>query len=176
MASASLMRLPWRPLWKDTRLLTARPSLNVVALGFIDEVSRVAAAVLHPIIASGHILVIATVAADETGQAYNINADMAASEITTAVGVEKLLLLTDMFGILANRNDLGSLVKEVGIAGVRRMVAGGQVDGGMIPKVECCACALAQGVHTASIIDRRFLHSLLLEILTDEDTGTMITG
>ncbi|EAY95080.1 hypothetical protein OsI_16896 [Oryza sativa Indica Group] len=161
---------------KDARLLTARPSPNAAALGFVGEVSRVDATVLHPIIASGHIPVIATVAADETGQAYNINADTAAGEIAAAVGAEKLLLLTDVSGILADRNDPGSLVKEIDIAGVRQMVADGQVAGGMIPKVECCVRALAQGVHTASIIDGRVPHSLLLEILTDEGTGTMITG
>uniref|UniRef100_A0A0D9W7X2 acetylglutamate kinase n=1 Tax=Leersia perrieri TaxID=77586 RepID=A0A0D9W7X2_9ORYZ len=161
---------------KDARLLTARPSPNAAALGFVGEVSRVDASVLHPIIASGHIPVIATVAADETGQAYNINADTAAGEIAAAVGAEKLLLLTDVSGILADRNDPGSLVKEIDIAGVRQMVADGQVAGGMIPKVECCVRALAQGVHTASIIDGRVPHSLLLEILTDEGTGTMITG
>ncbi|TVT97457.1 hypothetical protein EJB05_57296, partial [Eragrostis curvula] len=161
---------------KDARLITARPSPNAAALGFVGEVARVDATVLHPIIASGHIPVIATVAADETGQAYNINADTAAGEIAAAVGAEKLLLLTDVSGILADRNDPGSLVKEIDIAGVRQMVADGKVAGGMIPKVECCVRALAQGVHTASIIDGRVPHSLLLEILTDEGTGTMITG
>ncbi|KAF8688014.1 hypothetical protein HU200_042504 [Digitaria exilis] len=161
---------------KDARLITARPSPNAAALGFVGEVARVDATVLHPIITSNHIPVIATVAADETGQAYNINADTAAGEIAAAVGAEKLLLLTDVAGILADRNDPGSLVKEIDIAGVRQMVADGKVAGGMIPKVECCVRALAQGVHTASIIDGRVPHSLLLEILTDEGTGTMITG
>uniref|UniRef100_A0A0A9DYR5 acetylglutamate kinase n=1 Tax=Arundo donax TaxID=35708 RepID=A0A0A9DYR5_ARUDO len=161
---------------KDARLLTARPSPDAASLGFVGEVSRVDPSVLHPIIDSGHIPVIATVAADETGQAYNINADTAAGEIAAAVGAEKLLLLTDVSGILADRDDPGSLVKEVDVAGVRRMVAEGKVGGGMIPKVECCVRAIAQGVHTASIIDGRVPHSLLLEILTDEGTGTMITG
>ncbi|KAF7090349.1 hypothetical protein CFC21_093110 [Triticum aestivum] len=161
---------------KDARLLTARPSPDAAALGFVGEVTRVDPSVLHPIIASGHIPVIATVAADETGQAYNINADTAAGEIAAAIGAEKLLLITDVSGILADRDDPGSLVKEIDIAGVRRMVAEGKVGGGMIPKVGCCVRALAQGVHTASIIDGRVPHSLLLEILTDEGTGTMITG
>ncbi|CAN6252606.1 unnamed protein product [Urochloa humidicola] len=161
---------------KDARLLSARPSRDAAALGFVGEVTRVDPAVLHPIIGSGHIPVIATVAADEAGQAYNINADTAAGEIAAAVGAEKLLLLTDVSGILADRDDPGSLVKEVDVAGVRRMVAEGKVGGGMIPKVECCVRAIAQGVRTASIIDGRVPHSLLLEILTDEGTGTMITG
>lgn len=92
------------------------------------------------------------------------------------MGAEKLLLLTDVSGILADRDDPGSLVREVDVAGVRRMVAEEKVGGGMIPKVECCIRAIAQGVRTASIIDGRVPHSLLLEILTDEGTGTMITG
>ncbi|KAK1618645.1 hypothetical protein QYE76_024162 [Lolium multiflorum] len=157
---------------KDARLLTARPSPDAAQLGFVGEVARVDPSVLHPIIASGHIPVIATVAADEAGQAYNINADTAAGEI----GAEKLLLIIDVSGILADRDDPGSLVKEINVAGVRRMVDEGKVGGGMIPKVECCVRALAQGVRTASIIDGRVPHSLLLEILTDEGTGTMITG
>uniref|UniRef100_A0ACD5Z3N0 Uncharacterized protein n=1 Tax=Avena sativa TaxID=4498 RepID=A0ACD5Z3N0_AVESA len=161
---------------KDARLLTARPSLDTAEIGFVGEVARVDPSVLHPIIASGYIPVIATVAADETGQAYNINADTAAGEIAAAIGAEKLLLVTDVSGILADRDDPGTLVKEIDIAGVRRMVAEGKVGGGMIPKVECCVRALAQGVRTASIIDGRVPHSLLLEILTDEGTGTMITG
>ncbi|KAL5213192.1 hypothetical protein ABZP36_024039 [Zizania latifolia] len=161
---------------KDARLLTARPSPDAAALGFVGEVTHVDPSILHPIIKSGHIPVIATVAADETGQAYNINADTAAGEIAAALGAEKLLLLTDVSGILADRDDPGSLVKEINIAGVRQMVADGKVGGGMIPKVECCVRALAQGVKTASIIDGRVPHSLLLEILTDEGTGTMITG
>ncbi|WVZ74352.1 hypothetical protein U9M48_022545 [Paspalum notatum var. saurae] len=161
---------------KDARLLTARPTPDAASLGFVGEVTRVDPTVLHPIIASGHIPVIATVAADETGQAYNINADTAAGEIAAAVGAEKLLLLTDVSGILADRDDPASLVREVDVAGVRRMVAEGKVGGGMIPKVECCVRAIAQGVRTASIIDGRVPHSLLLEILTDEGTGTMITG
>ncbi|RLM61907.1 hypothetical protein C2845_PM14G09280 [Panicum miliaceum] len=161
---------------KDARLLTARPSRDAASLGFVGEVTRVDPSVLHPIIASGHIPVIATVAADEAGQAYNINADTAAGEIAAAIGAEKLLLLTDVSGILADRDDPGSLVREVDAAGVRRMIAEGKVGGGMIPKVECCVRAIAQGVRTASIIDGRVPHSLLLEILTDEGTGTMITG
>ncbi|CAD6341233.1 unnamed protein product [Miscanthus lutarioriparius] len=154
----------------------ARPSPDAASLGFVGEVTRVDPAVLHPIIASGHIPVIATVAADEAGQAYNINADTAAGEIAAAVGAEKLQLLTDVSGVLADRDDPASLVREVDVAWVRRMVAEGKVGGGMIPKVECCVRAIAQGVRTASIIDGRVPHSLLLEILTDEGTGTMITG
>ncbi|PKA64155.1 Acetylglutamate kinase, chloroplastic [Apostasia shenzhenica] len=161
---------------KDGRLLTARPSPDSASLGFVGEVSRVNPAILRPIIADNHIPVIASVAADDEGQGYNVNADTAAGEIAAAVGAEKLILLTDVAGILEDCNDPGSLVKEIHISGVRRMVEEGKVAGGMIPKVNCCVRSLAQGVRTASIIDGRVAHSLLLEILTDEGAGTMITG
>ncbi|KAM0934287.1 putative acetylglutamate kinase [Dioscorea sansibarensis] len=161
---------------KDARLLTARPSSESAVLGFVGEIARVDPSVLRPILADGHIPVIASVAADETGQGYNVNADTAAGELAAAVGAEKLILLTDVAGILEDRNDPGSLVKEIDIARVRRMMDEGKVAGGMIPKVSCCVRSLAQGVRTASIIDGRVPHSLLLEILTDEGAGTMITG
>ncbi|WOL00249.1 hypothetical protein Cni_G08962 [Canna indica] len=161
---------------KDARLLTARPSPDAAALGFVGEVARVDPSILHPILSSGHIPVIASVAADEHGQSYNVNADTAAGEIAAAVGAEKLILLTDVAGILEDRNDPGSLVKEIDISGIRSMVAEGKVAGGMIPKVNCCVRSLAQGVRTASIIDGRVPHSLLLEIMTDEGAGTMICG
>lgn len=115
-------------------------------------------------------------AADEEGQSYNINADTAAGELAAALGAEKLILLTDVAGILENKEDIGSLVKEIDIKGVKRMVDEGKIAGGMIPKVSCCVRAIAQGVRTASIIDGRLPHSLLLEILTDQGAGTMITG
>lgn len=161
---------------KDARLLTARPSADAAALGFVGDVSRVDPAILLPILADGYIPVVASVAADDHGQSYNVNADTAAGEIAAAVGAEKLILLTDVAGILEDRNDPGSLVKEIDISGIRKMVAEGKVAGGMIPKVNCCVRSLAQGVRTASIIDGRVPHSLLLEIMTDEGAGTMITG
>ncbi|KAL5980377.1 hypothetical protein ACLOJK_028285 [Asimina triloba] len=161
---------------KDGRLLTARPSSQSSGLGFVGDVARVDPTILRPLIADGHIPVIASVAADEEGQAYNINADTVAGELAAALGAEKLILLTDVAGILEDRNEPGSLVKQIDIKGVKRMVEDGKVAGGMIPKVNCCVRSLAQGVRTASIIDGRVPHSLLLEILTDEGAGTMITG
>ncbi|KAL2892257.1 Acetylglutamate kinase chloroplastic [Bienertia sinuspersici] len=160
----------------DGRLLTARPSPRAAELGFVGEVALVDPTVLRPLVENNHIPVIASVAADEKGQSYNINADTVAGELAAAFGAEKLILLTDVAGILEDKDDSGSLVKEIDIAGVRKMVSEGKVAGGMIPKVNCCIRSLAQGVKTASIIDGRVQHSLLLEILTDEGAGTMITG
>ncbi|XP_068662763.1 acetylglutamate kinase, chloroplastic [Aristolochia californica] len=161
---------------KDARLLTARPSGKAAGLGFVGDVARVDPTILKPLILAGHIPVIASVAADEEGQAYNINADTVAGELAAALGAEKLILLTDVPGILENREDPNSLVKEINIRGVKKMVEEGKVAGGMIPKVNCCVRSLSQGVRTASIIDGRVPHSLLLEIMTDEGAGTMITG
>uniref|UniRef100_A0A5B7BZJ0 acetylglutamate kinase n=1 Tax=Davidia involucrata TaxID=16924 RepID=A0A5B7BZJ0_DAVIN len=160
----------------DGRLLTARPSPNSAQLGFVGDIATIDPSVLRPLIENNHIPVIASVAADEDGQSYNINADTAAGELAAALEAEKLILLTDVPGILEDKNDPGSLVKEIDIKGVKGMMDEGKIAGGMIPKVNCCVRSIAQGVRTASIIDGRLPHSLLLEILTDEGAGTMITG
>ncbi|KAM1247433.1 hypothetical protein ACFX2I_043534 [Malus domestica] len=118
----------------DGRLVTARPVPNAAKLGFVGEVARVDPAVLRSNVEAGYIPVIASVAADETGQQYNINADTVAGELAAAVGAEKLILLTDVAGILEDRNDVSSLVKEIDINGVKKMVAEGKIGGGMIPK------------------------------------------
>ncbi|KAF2294781.1 hypothetical protein GH714_017735 [Hevea brasiliensis] len=160
----------------DGRLLTARPTPNSAQLGFVGEVARVDSTILQPLVHNGHIPVIACVAADESGQSYNINADTVAGELAAALGAEKLILLTDVAGILENRDDPKSLVKETDIKGVKKMIAEKKVAGGMIPKVNCCVRSLAQGVRTASIIDGRVQHSLLHEIMSEEGIGSMITG
>ncbi|XP_073065469.1 acetylglutamate kinase, chloroplastic [Primulina eburnea] len=160
----------------DGRLLTARPSPNASQLGFVGDIASIDPTSLRSLVENNHIPVIASVAADVTGQPYNINADTAAGELAAALSAEKLILLTDVAGILENRDDPGSLVKEVDIKGVKKMMEDGKIVGGMIPKVSCCVRSLAQGVRTASIIDGRLKHSLLLEILTGEGAGTMITG
>ncbi|KAK4416760.1 Acetylglutamate kinase, chloroplastic [Sesamum alatum] len=160
----------------DGRLLTARPSPNSSQLGFVGDIASVDPTILRPLVDNNHIPVIASVAADVTGQSYNINADTAAGELAAALGAEKLILLTDVAGILEDRNDPESLVKQIDIKGVKKMMEDGKIAGGMIPKVNCCLRSLAQGVRTTSIIDGRLKHSLLLEILTDGGAGTMITG
>ncbi|GAB2298951.1 hypothetical protein Dimus_033027 [Dionaea muscipula] len=160
----------------DGRLLTARPSPKAAQLGFVGDVAIVDPRILKPLVENGLIPVIASVAADEKGQSYNINADTVAGELAAALGAEKLILLTDVAGILEDKADPTTLVKEIDIARVKKMVEDGKIAGGMIPKVNCCVRSLAQGVRTASIIDGRVQHSLLLEVLTDQGAGTMITG
>jgi acetylglutamate kinase len=125
---------------------------------------------------SGYIPVVSSVAADDSGQAYNINADTVAGEIAAALGAEKLILLTDTRGILTNYKDPSTLIPKVDIREARELINDGIVSGGMIPKVNCCVRSLAQGVKAAHIIDGRIPHALLLEIFTDVGIGTMILG
>ena len=159
---------------KDGNLLSAR--VLDPELGLVGEVTDVDTRVITGLVAAGHIPVVATVAADADGGALNVNADTAAGELAASLGAEKLVLMTDVRGLLRDKNDASTLIREVTISGVRRLVADGIVAGGMIPKVECCVRALAQGVRATHIIDGRTPHSLLLEILTDAGGGTMIAG
>ncbi|KAK8567079.1 hypothetical protein V6N13_110157 [Hibiscus sabdariffa] len=159
----------------DSRLLTARPSPNAAQLGFVGEVARVNPAILITLLNRGHIPVIASVAADESGQAYNINADTVAGEVAVALGAERLILMTDVAGILEDKEEAGSLVKKMDVKGVKKMMEEGKVGGGMIPKVECCVRAVCEGVKTASIIDGRLQHSLLHEIISFHGVGSGTT-
>jgi acetylglutamate kinase len=160
---------------KDGNLIQARPH-DQEGIGFVGEVQSIDTQVLEPLLADGAIPVISTVAADETGQAYNINADTVAGEIAAALGAEKLILLTDTAGILEDYHNPATLIPRVTIQGARDLIEQGIVSGGMIPKVSCCVRALAQGVKAAHIIDGRLPHSLLLEIFTDAGIGSMIVG
>lgn len=158
---------------KDGRLITASPAS--ADLGFVGNIDAIDATLIKGLVRDGHIPVVATVAADRAGQAYNINADTAAGEIAASLGAEKLILMTDVPGLMVDPKVADSLIKEVDVAGVRKLIADGVVKGGMIPKVECCVKSLSQGVTATHIIDGRVPHSLLLEILTDDGGGTMIT-
>lgn len=160
---------------KDGNLIKARPE-GREGIGFVGEVSSVHINILEPILKSGYIPVISSVAADETGQAYNINADTVAGEIAAALGAEKLILLTDTAGILQDYKDPSTLIPKLDIQQARELISTGVVAGGMIPKVNCCVRSLAQGVKAAHIVDGRVPHALLLEILTDSGIGSMIVA
>ncbi|PSF29841.1 acetylglutamate kinase [Aphanothece hegewaldii CCALA 016] len=160
---------------KDANLITAR-NLGAEDIGFVGEVATVDARLINSLVNSGYIPVISSVAADETGQAYNINADTVAGEIAAALSAEKLILLTDTSGILENYKDPSTLYNKLDIQQARELISRGIVSGGMIPKVGCCVRSLAQGVKAAHIIDGRLPHSLLLEIFTDKGIGSMIVA
>ena len=160
---------------KDGNLIQARP-VGKEGVGFVGEVTNVDTGLIESLVNSGYVPVISSVAADENGQAYNINADTVAGEIAAALQAEKLILLTDTPGILYDYHDPSTLLNKLDIQKARDLIDRGIVSGGMIPKVSCCVRSLAQGVKAAHILDGRLPHSLLLEILTDEGIGSMIVA
>ncbi|MEQ9360015.1 MAG: acetylglutamate kinase [Coleofasciculus chthonoplastes F3-SA18-01] len=160
---------------KDGNLIKARPE-GRKGIGFVGEVSSVDIKLVDSLVKSGYIPVVSSVSADESGQAYNINADTVAGEIAAALGAEKLILLTDTPGILEDYQDLSTLMAKLDIQQARGLIASGVVAGGMIPKVNCCVRSLAQGVRAAHIIDGRIPHALLLEIFTKKGIGSMIVA
>jgi acetylglutamate kinase len=146
------------------------------ANGLVGEVASLDPAVLKPLLELGYIPVISSVAPDAEGQAHNINADTVAGELAAALQAEKLVLLTDTAGILRDRHDPLSLIRQLTLSEARQLIADGVVEGGMTPKTECCIRALAQGVKAAHIVDGRHPHALLLEVFTDAGIGTMVVG
>jgi len=161
----------------DGGLLRARRLAKGGAdLGFVGEIVKVDAAVLDCALRDGYVPVVSTIGTGikDDDNYYNINADTAAAEIAVALGAEKLILLTDVPGILRDLSDEGTLVAELPRAEIPGLVAEGVVAKGMIPKVECCARAIEGGVSRAHILDGRHPHSLILELFTDAGSGTMI--
>lgn len=144
--------------------------------GLVGEVAALDTSVLLPLLERGYIPVISSVAPDGDGQAHNINADTVAGELAAALQAEKLILLTDTAGILRDRHDPASLIRQLSLSEARALIADGVVEGGMTPKTECCIRALAQGVRAAHIVDGRHPHALLLEVFTDAGIGTMVVG
>jgi len=144
--------------------------------GLVGDVAAVEPGVLAPLLDAGYIPVISSVAPDAEGQAHNINADTVAGELAASLQAEKLILLTDTPGILRDRQDPASLIRQLTLSEARGLIAEGVVEGGMTPKTECCIRALAQGVGAAHIIDGRVAHALLLEVFTDAGIGTMVVG
>lgn len=146
-------------------------------LGFVGDIVKINTEIILSTISMGYIPVISTVAiSDEDGVVYNINADTAASKIATELKAKKLILLTDVPGILRDRSDPSTLVSKLNVQQVNKLMATGAICGGMIPKVKCCVDTVTSGPTKAHIIDGRIMHSILLELFSDEGIGTMIEG
>ncbi len=164
----------------DGGLLQARKHQSPAGdLGLVGEISAVKTAVLDDVLSRGYIPVVSTVAQgvdNAAGQALNINADTAAAQIAAALGAEKLMLMTDVRGILRDVNDPDSLLQEIKRSELDGLIKEGIVSKGMIPKVDCCRVALDAGVKKAHIIDGRIPHALLLELFTDEGIGTQVVA
>ena len=159
----------------DERMLLAERTYGADGedLGFVGNVTKVNAKPIRDAIANGVIPVIATVASDEYGQTYNINADTAAARIAAELGAENLILLTDIAGLLKDKDDPTTLIPELNVSEVPFMKKRGIISGGMIPKIDCCVEAVRRGVKKTVIIDGRVPHSILIEILSNEGIGTM---
>ena len=147
---------------------------EIVDLGLVGEVDCVNTDLLEMFIENDYIPVISPVGIDEDGNSLNLNADTAAGEVASAIDAEKLIILTDVPGVLRDPNDPDSLIQKIRISEVPKLIEDGIISGGMIPKIETCVKAIENGVKSCHIIDGRKKHSLLLEIFTTDGIGTMI--
>lgn len=159
---------------EDAGLITA--SRRDERLGFVGDVERIDASVLERVLREEFIPVVATIGADASGQAYNINADTVAGALAESLEAEKLVYLTDVPGLYEDVDDEGSLVGSIDVPGLERMLEAGRLSEGMIPKVASCASAVRQGVARAHILDGQVPHALLLEFFTREGIGTMVSA
>jgi len=157
---------------QDARLFTASP--HDAALGFVGEITRVDATIVRQMLKDSQVPVVATIGTDSSGQAYNINADTAAGALAEALGAEKLIYLTDIAGLRADKNDADSLLRQVTTSQLRKLLSTQAIDGGMIPKIQSCVDAIERGVGRAHILDGRIAHVLLLELFTIAGVGTMV--
>ena len=156
-------------------LKAVRRQEDGVDYGLVGDITEVNPKVIQDAFQDGFIPVISTVAQGTDAEtSYNVNADTAAAKIAVAVGAEKLILLTDVRGLLRDKNDESTLISQVRLSEVPELVGQGIISGGMIPKVECCVDAVQNGVHRTHILDGRIPHSILIEVLSHAGIGTMI--
>ena len=158
----------------DGRLIEAR--MKDEKLGYVGEITNINISPINDLLEKGYIPVVSTVGCDKQGNTYNINGDTAAARIAGALEAENLIMMTDVAGILRDKDDTSSLIPEVTVSGAKKLYEEGIVSGGMIPKVDCCIEAINRGVEKVIIMDGRVSHSILMEILTDEGAGTMVIG
>ena len=156
----------------DGRLIEAQ--VKDERLGFVGKVTKINIDPVVDLLEKGYIPVISTIGCDKDGNAYNINGDTAAAYIAGALGAERLIMMTDIAGILRDKDDPSTLIPEITVADAAQLRKEGIISGGMIPKVDCCVEAIAKGVSNVVIMDGRVPHSILMEILTDEGAGTMV--
>ncbi len=156
----------------DGNMLVAEKMAGDVDLGYVGDIVSVNTQPILDAIEGGYIPVIATVASSKEGQTYNINADTAAARIAAELGAENLILMTDIAGLLRDKDDPSTLIPTVNVSEVPFLKRQGIISGGMIPKIDCCVEAVRRGVKKTSIIDGRVPHSILIEILSNEGIGT----
>ncbi len=157
----------------DGNMIRAQKMLSGEDLGFVGEITEVNTKIIVDATNDGYLPIIATVGAGYEGEVYNINADIAAARIAAELGALKLILMTDIRGLLADKDDEDTLIPVVNVSDVPRLQRQGIISGGMIPKIDCCVEAVRRGVGRAHIIDGRMPHSILIELFSDEGIGTM---
>ena len=145
-------------------------------LGYVGKITKVRPQPITDLLEKNYIPVVSTVASDKQGNVYNINGDTAAAYIAGALGAERLIMMTDIAGILRDKDDPSTLIPEITVQEAGKLYEEGVISGGMIPKVDCCIEALQRGVKNVIIMDGRVPHSILMELLTDEGAGTMVKG
>lgn len=158
----------------DGCLIEAKP--KDIRLGYVGEITNVNIEPVTDLLEKGYIPVISTIGCDKEGNAYNINGDTAAAFIAGAMNAEKLFMMTDIDGILRDKDDPTTIIPHLTVSEAKKLYDEGVVSGGMIPKVDCCIEAINKGVKNVTIMDGRVPHSILMELLTDEGAGTMVVG
>ena len=145
------------------------------ALGYVGEITKIRTQPITDLLEKNYIPVISTVASDRQGNTYNINGDTAAAHIAGALHAERLIMMTDINGVLRDKDDPSTLIREMTVDEAKGLYEEGIISGGMIPKVDCCIEAINEGVSNVVIMDGRVPHAILMELLTDEGAGTMVT-
>ena len=157
----------------DGRLIEAE--IKDERLGYVGEITNINIKPVTDLLDNGYIPVISTIACDKEGNIYNINGDTAAARIAGALKAERLIMMTDIAGVLKDKDDPDTLIPQITISEAEQLKQDGVIGGGMIPKIDCCIEALHRGVNNVVIMDGRIPHSILMELLTDEGAGTMVT-
>lgn len=158
----------------DARLIQAE--VKDERLGYVGKITKIHIRPVLDLLENGWIPVISTVGCDKQGNTYNINGDTAAAKIAGALGAERLIMMTDIAGILRDKDDPSTLIPEISLSEADELYKQGVISGGMIPKVQCCVDAIQSGVKNVVIMDGRVPHSILMELLTNEGAGTWIKG
>ena len=146
------------------------------ALGYVGEITKIRTQPITDLLEKNYIPVISTIASDRQGNTYNINGDTAAASIAGALKAECLIMMTDIAGLLMDKDDPSTLIPAVTVSEAKKLFETGVISGGMIPKVDCCIEAIEKGVRHVVMMDGRVPHSILMELLTDEGAGTMVLG
>ena len=145
-------------------------------LGYVGQITKIRTQPITDLLEKNYIPVISTIASDRQGNTYNINGDTAAAYLAGALGAERLIMMTDIAGILRDKDDPSTLIPVITVSEAKKLHEDGIISGGMIPKVDCCIEAISKGVKDVTIMDGRVPHAILMELLTDEGAGTMVMG